>query len=265
MNRPSEIATATLNASSTREVPRLSVYRPLVTNVIAKIRFSSSRKTRAVDGRLILNCACRSALLRRPQALTASASQPISPRVSSSRGTQGRGRMVLADSACGRRAEEIAAKSPYLLERDPELDKRVEWRRRGGGVVLAMEHAHGCVEGADRWEWALPTGCALEVMHRHARHIHDLPAILLDPVGPVQIFAIHKIGLVQQPNLAQHRAAHQHARPDHCVDLGLHIWVEMAHIVAAIARAVREQAREAGHAVERDLGRGEGSPACHIE
>src|SRR5436190_11334806 len=150
MNKPNEIATATLNASSTREVPRLSVYMPLATNVIAKIRFSSSRKTRAVEGRLTLNCACRSALLRRPQvytpmqaALIASASQPISPRVSSNRGTQGRGRIALADSACGWRAEEIAAKSPYLLERDPELEQRVERRRRGGGVVLAMEYAHG--------------------------------------------------------------------------------------------------------------------------
>src|SRR6185295_12889507 len=111
--------------------------------------------------------------------LIASASQPISPKVSSSRGTQGRGRMALADSAGGWRAEEIAAKSPYLLERDPKLDQRVERHRCGGGVVFAMEHAHSRIEGADRWEWALPAGCALEVMHRHARHIYDLPTILL--------------------------------------------------------------------------------------
>src|SRR4051794_27356630 len=198
MNRPSEIATATLNASSTREAPRLSVYRPLVTNVIMKIKFSSSRKTRAdvnADGKL-LNDPHRSTLLRKPQAYTptqaaliASASQPIRPRVSSSRGTQGRGRMALADSAGGRRAEEIAAKSPYLLERDPQLDQRVEWCWCGGGVVLAMEHAHGRVESADRSERALPAGRALVVMHRHAWHIHDLPAILFDSVGPIQIFA----------------------------------------------------------------------------
>src|SRR5262245_8525596 len=203
MNMPSEIATTTLNASSTREAPRLIVYRPPVMNVMAKIRFSSSKKIRAVAGRLASNWAFRSALLRRPQTYTpmqapliASASQPISPRVSSIRGTHGRGRTALADSARGWRAEEIAAKSPYLLERDPKFDQRVERRWSRSGVVFAMKQAHCVVEGADRGERPLTAGGPLVVMHRHARHILDFPAKLLDPVGPIQVLAIHKIGLV---------------------------------------------------------------------
>src|SRR4029079_3371790 len=111
----------------------------------------------------------------------------MSARASSSRMIHGRGRTAVPDAARGWRAEEIAAKSPYLLERDPKFDQQVERRRRGGGVVLAVEHTHGVVKGVDRLEWALPARGALIMMHRHARHVHNPPTILLNPVSPVQV------------------------------------------------------------------------------
>src|SRR3954469_11570919 len=134
----------------------------------------------------------------------------MSAIVSSNRATQGRGRIALSDSTRGWCAEEIAAKSPYLLERDPQFDQRVEWCRRGSGVVFAMKHAHSMVEIADRLKWALLARCALMMTHDRLRQIHDLPAILLDSVGPVEILAVHKVGLVEQPDLTDNRRAHEH-------------------------------------------------------
>src|SRR5215470_10908328 len=120
------------------------------------------------------------------------ASPAIKASVRSKRVTHGRGRAVLADAARGRGAEEIAAKAPYLLQRNPHLDQQIERRRRRGGVVLAVEHAHGVVKMADRSKRALAAGGAFVMMDRHTRHIHDLPAVLLDPKGPIEVLAVHK-------------------------------------------------------------------------
>src|SRR5436190_23108889 len=110
--------------------------------------------------------------------LTASASLTITARVNSRRVTQGRWRATLPGATCGRGAEEIAAKAPYLLQRDPNLDQHVQRRWRRGGVVFAVKHAHRVVEVANRLEGPLAAGRALVVMHGHARHIHDSPAVL---------------------------------------------------------------------------------------
>src|SRR5262245_12638856 len=96
-------------------------------------------------------------------ALIANASQAMSTRTSSRRTTHGRGRVALADSARRRGTEEIAAKTPSLLEHDPCLDQHVECRRCSGGIVLAVEHAHRVVECPYRAERALAAGHALVV------------------------------------------------------------------------------------------------------
>src|SRR5512145_67317 len=102
-------------------------------------------------------------------------------------------------------------------------------------------------------------------MDNHLRHIADAPAILLDAIGPIKIFTVHKKGLIEQTCLAHDSAAQKHARSNHRIDLSLLIRVAMGHVVATKARAARKQPRETAHMVERDLGCGKGAAASAIE
>src|SRR5207253_10946096 len=75
--------------------------------------------------------------------------------------------------------------------------------------------------------------------------LHDALPILLEAVAEVEVLAVHEIGGVEKADLGDRGPAHQQAGRRAGVDLVGPVRREVAHVVAAEAGAVREEAAQA--------------------
>src|ERR1051326_3434354 len=122
-------------------------------------------------------------------------------------------------------------------------------------VMLAIEQVHGAEKVDIRAKWALPTGCAVLVLHDDRRLVANRPTRLARTQAPIQIITIHKEALIQQANPLNDLAAHKHARAAHGIHLDGQVGIDEREVVAPEARAVAEEAAKAGQPMKGN-GRG---------
>src|SRR5512136_821678 len=107
--------------------------------------------------------------------------------------------------------------------------------------MLAIEQPHRAIEFVFRLRRGgvvLPARRALDVLYDDLWIIIHLPAAFLDTIRPIEVFAVHPEGFVQQANLLDRRAAYEHERSDDRIDFRRLIGIEVGHVVAAKARAM---------------------------
>ncbi len=69
-------------------------------------------------------------------------------------------------------------------------------KRGRGSVMLAIEDVHGAIELVAS-PAAVFGGRPLDVKHSYLRVVVDLPPNFPDPIGPIQVLAVHEETLVQ--------------------------------------------------------------------
>lgn len=102
--------------------------------------------------------------------------------------------------------------------------------------------------------------CPLVMIDGYRRVIDNFPAVLLNTVSPIKVFAIHEERLIEQTDFAHHRRANHHTRPDHRINLSLHIRIEVSQIICSEAAAAREEAGQPEQAVKGNCRSGETAP-----
>src|SRR5919199_412480 len=132
-------------------------------------------------------------------------------------------------------------------------------------IMLLIEEVHRAKEVEGRAQRPLAAGRAVLMLDDDSRLVANDPTRLSRPQAPVQVLAVHEEPLVEQADLLDYGAAHQHARAADRVDIAWQVGVEVGEVVTTETAAAREQAAESRQSVERHFGRRKRPPRRQVQ